>query len=213
MNKVLAPEKYWDSVAQKKVFTTPFQMALFKEHVKGSAQILDVGCGYGRTLNELYQSGFRQLSGIDISGEMIHRATCEHSHLDLRKYENGSIPFGDDSFDAVILVAVLTCIINDRDLETLMNEVRRVLRDDGVLYINDFMINDDQRNIDRYTRFEAQYKTYGVFELEEGAALRHFTRARIEKLTRSFESIVFQPVVYTTMNGNQSNGFYFLGKK
>ena len=45
--------EYWDSAAEKKEFTTPFQAEAFAEYVGKDAFIADIGCGYGRTLNEL----------------------------------------------------------------------------------------------------------------------------------------------------------------
>ena len=213
MNKLLTQKEYWDNVAEEKEFTTPFQMELFKKNVSKEARILDVGCGYGRTLNELYLSEFTNLSGIDISKKMINRGIKLYPQLTLKKHESGSLPFENNSFDAVILLAVLTCIINNIEQEKLINEIQRVLRDDGVVYINDFLINSDQRNIDRYKRFEAKYNEYGIFELQEGVALRHHTRVRIDELMSSYEKITFEPVIYTTMNGNKSNGLYYIGRK
>ena len=213
MNKLLTQKEYWDNVAEEKEFTTPFQMELFKKNVSKEARILDVGCGYGRTLNELYLSEFTNLSGIDISKKMINRGIKLYPQLTLKKHESVSLPFENNSFDAVILLAVLTCIINNIEQEKLINEIQRVLRDDGVVYINDFLINSDQRNIDRYKRFEAKYNEYGTFELQEGVALRHHTRVRIDELMSSYEKITFEPVIYTTMNGNKSNGLYYIGRK
>ncbi|MCK5313078.1 MAG: class I SAM-dependent methyltransferase [Desulfobacteraceae bacterium] len=212
---MLTQETYWDKVAEEKEFTTPFQMELFKKNVSEKAKILDIGCGYGRTLNQLYLSGFPDLTGVDISKNMINRGNKLYPYLNIQTSDANGIPFDDNSFDAVVLMAVLTCVVNDDEQEQLINEVHRVLRDNGVLYINDFLINNDQRNIDRYKQYEAKYKNYGTFELQEkeGVSLRHFAKMRIDELTCSFKNIVFEPVIYTTMNGNQSNGFYYLGRK
>ncbi len=45
--------------------------------------------------------------------------------------------------DAVILFAVFTCIVNDAEQEKLIVEIHRVLKSDGILYINDFLLNID----------------------------------------------------------------------
>ncbi|MCK5695871.1 MAG: class I SAM-dependent methyltransferase [Desulfobacula sp.] len=66
-------QTYWDKAASKKEFTTPFQMDVFKSYVSRESVILDVGCGYGRTLNALYQEGFKNILGIDFSQKMIER--------------------------------------------------------------------------------------------------------------------------------------------
>jgi len=212
MKTLLTQEEYWNKVADEKELTTPLPMGVFKKNVPMNARILDVGCGYGRTLQELLSAGYTSLSGVDISEKMIARGRRQYPHLDLKKYEGTRLPFEDNSFDAVLLLAVLTCILDDARQEQLLAEIHRVLRQDGVVSINDFLLNSDQRNIDRYQRYEKKYNKYGIFELQEGVAFRHHSRARIDKLTSSFTPIRCDCVVYTTMNGHRSNGLYYLGR-
>ncbi|WP_304511552.1 class I SAM-dependent methyltransferase [Desulfobacula sp.] len=204
-------QTYWDKAASKKEFTTPFQRDIFKPYVSKKFIILDVGCGYGRTLNELYQEGFKKIFGIDFSQKMIERGNRLYPCLDLKKC-NTIFPFDDNTFDAVILISVLTCIVKDENQEQLVGEIERVLKSGGSLYINDFLINRDLRNIDRYNAFKEAYGIYGVFELDEGAQLRHHTTDYLFNLTRNFETMEFETIVYTTMNKHTSNGFYYLGK-
>ncbi len=212
MKTLLTQQDYWDKVAEKKELTTPLQIGVFKKHIPVKARILDVGCGYGRTLHELSSSGYTLLTGVDISEKMIARGRRQHPQLNLKKYEGTRLPFADDSFDVVLLLAVLTCIIEDAVQERLLDEVRRVLKKDGVIYINDFLLNSDQRNIERYQRYEKKYKNYGTFELQEGVVFRHHSRMRLKELTSSFTPIIVEFVVYTTMNGHRSKGLYYLGR-
>jgi ubiquinone/menaquinone biosynthesis C-methylase UbiE len=113
----------------------------------------------------------------------------------------------------VLLFAVLTCIPNDNDQLVLLNEVKRVPRPGGLLYISDLLINDDPRNRERYERYAEKYKCYGVFELPEGVVVRHHRKEWIEKLTGPFRQLENQPFVVTTMNGNPSSAFQYLGRK
>jgi ubiquinone/menaquinone biosynthesis C-methylase UbiE len=209
---VMNQERYWDDVADEKEFTTQFQISSFEKHVSKESKILDVGCGYGRTLNELHNCGFKNLIGVDFSQRMIDRGKNLYPHLVMEK-SNGKLPFDDDTFEAVLLLAVLTCIIEDEDQKKLINEIQRVLKDNGIFYINDFMINEDQRNIKRYDKYKDTYDKYGVFELPEGAVVRHHTKDHIFEITKDFHGIEFETVSYITMNGNKSNGFYYIGKK
>jgi hypothetical protein len=94
-----------------------------------------------------------------------------------------------------------------------MSEIERVLKDGGILYINDYLLNTDQRNIERYDKAKGKHGVYGIFELPEGAVVRHHTMDHIFDLTSGFDRLVFETVVYTTMNGNRSNGFYYIGRK
>ena len=205
-------EKFWDKVAHKKEFTTNFQIDAFEQYVSKTMVVLDVGCGYGRTLNELHLRGFNHLYGVDFSQEMINRGLTQHPHLKLVKNNNHVLPFADNTFHAVILIAVLTCIVEDEKQRAMLMEIKRVLKDTGILYINDFMVNQDRRNMARYEKFQSEYGTYGVFEIPQGGVLRHHFRDHIIELTRDFHELRFEPVVFTTMNGHRSNGFYFIGQ-
>lgn len=204
---------YWNSVSDTKEFTTPFQAEAFEQYVNTDAKILDVGCGYGRTLNELYQKGYRNLTGIDFSTGMIERGKTQFPYLNLLVKEGDNIDFPDNHFDAVILFAVLTCIPSDSEQQKLIWEIKRVLKPGGILYINDFLLNTDERNVTRYKKYETQYENYGVFELPEGATLRHHSEAYIKELTASFTTKHFEHLTFRTMNGNSSNGFYYIGVK
>lgn len=206
-------KEYWDSVSDTKVFSTPFQIEEFSKHVEKNQNIVDVGCGYGRTLKELYNYGYKNLIGIDFSKGMIERGRKELPNVDFRVKENSKIDMPDNSVDAVILFAVLTCIIKNEEQEELMSEIYRILKPNGVVYINDFLLNDDERNLNRYKKFENKYGQYGVFELPEGAIVRHHSKDRIHKLLKNFNVIKFEDLTFTTMNGNKSNGFYCFAKK
>ena len=213
MKKNSAQEKYWDKAAEKKEFPTPFKIEEFEKFVSKEMNILDVGCGYGRTLNELHNRGFENLNGIDYSQGMINRGLRERPYLNLIKTDGDRIPFPDNEFDAVLLVAVLTSNTKDEEQENIISEISRVLKNGGILYLTDFLINQDKRNIERYQKYEDKYRTYGIFELPEGAVLRHHTEEHIFKLTKDFKKLLFEKTVFDTMNGHKSNGFYYIGKK
>lgn len=205
-------KEYWNKVADDKQFTTPFQIELFTKFVDREDRILDVGCGYGRTLNELYSKGFKNLFGIDFSHKMIARSKEQFPWLNLNIQEDKMIPYEENSFDSVILFAVLTCIVEDEKQVFLMDEIKRVLKPNGIIYINDFLLNADERNLKRYKTYEDKYNKYGIFELPEGAVLRHHDLGWIESITSDFADIKLETVTYTTMNGNKSNGFFYLGR-
>lgn len=206
-------QTYWNQVSDKKEFTTPFQADVFAKYVGTDQRVLDVGCGYGRTLNELYEAGYRNLMGIDFSEDMIRRGQEQFPYLNLRVKESASIDLPDASVDAVILFAVLTCIRDNEEQRALIREIRRVLKTDGILYVNDFLLNTDERNLARYEKFQEKYGTYGVFELPEGAVLRHHEERWIRELLSGFDTLIYEPLTFTTMNGHRSNGFYFIGRK
>ena len=212
MNTILDQEKYWDKVSEEKEFPTPFQIQEFEKYVSKDMNILDIGCGYGRTLNELHNQGFKNLTGIDYSQGMINKGLRLNPYLNLIKNDGYTIPFPDSKFDAVLLITVLTSNIKDEEQERLMSEISRVLKDNGILYITDYLINNNKRNLERYKKYTDKYGIYGVFKLSEGVILRHHTENHIMKLTKDFQKLVFEKTVYETMNGNKSNGFYYILK-
>ncbi|SMF06484.1 class I SAM-dependent methyltransferase [Desulfovibrio gilichinskyi] len=205
--------EYWEDKGSLKNFSTPVKFTEFKKYVSSDADILDVGCGYGRVMKTLFEEGFKNIKGVEPSAALRQRLLKEGGEFEVKPLEDGIIPYKDGSVDAVLLVAVLTCIPENKDQDQLMSEVYRVLKPSGVLYINDFLLNTDERNIERYNRCQKQHGTYGIFEIEGGGILRHFSEERIKELLGSFDELEHEKVVYTTMNGNRSNGFYYIGRK
>lgn len=206
-------KEYWNEVSSTKQFTIPIMRDLFSAYVSKEDQILDVGCGYGRVMNELYEQGYKKLIGIDFSKGMIERGRRQFPYLDLREKTSEKIDLEDDCVDAVILFAVLTCIYRDEEQKTLIDEIRRVLRPGGILYIGDYLINEDDRNQKRYEKYESVFGTYGVFELPEGAICRHHSEEYIRSLLKEFETLEFFSTTYTTMNGHSATGFCYFGRK
>jgi len=43
--------------------------------------------------------------------------------------------------------------------------------------------------------------------------LRHHREEYVFQITKAFQIIEYVPTLFTTMNGNQSNGFYYIGRK
>ena len=202
--------EYWDMVANDKNFTTPFQSDLFKKYVDINKSVLDIGCGYGRTLKELYDLGYRNLIGIDFSKEMIDRAWNLYSYIN---FYGNELSFDDSSIDSVILLGVLTCIPNKSNQEQLIKEIYRILKPSGILYINDFLLNDSLMYLDRYDKYKDKYGDYGIFETADGGVFRHHTKEYLENLLNGFIEEKVKTLTYTTMNGHKSNGIYYIGRK
>ncbi len=204
---------YWDRVAKEKTFTHALNAETFKGLIPLDADVLDFGCGYGRIGNTLYGLGYRNVVGLDLSAEMIARGRTIYPHIHLKTATSERWPGHPDSFDAVILFAVLTCIPTDTGQKALLKQIDHVLRPGGILYISDYWLQKDDRNRHRYQVFEEQYGPYGVFELPEGAVFRHHERPWIRSLLYRFDTLHLDDIVVTTMNGHQSLGFQYFGKK
>ena len=102
-----------------------------------NAKILDLGCGAGRTTINLYKNGYHNIIGLDISDKFIDFAKnyCLKNGLDIN-FVNGdatSLNFGDSEFDAVIFsYNGLMCIPGKKNRESVLSEVYRVLKPNGI---------------------------------------------------------------------------------
>lgn len=98
--------------------------------------ILEVGVGTGLSL-PLYPRDV-QVIGIDISPEMLERARARKKHLELenvvelRVMDAECMDFPDNSFDKVAATYVASVVPHP---ERLVNELRRVCKPDGELFI------------------------------------------------------------------------------
>jgi len=96
------------------------------------ANVLEVGCGTGRTACHLARSGYR-VTGVDIHQIMLRkaaeRAAREGVRLDLAEASAEQLPFADGSFHVVMAESVTVFT----DAPKSLAEYYRVLRPDGIL--------------------------------------------------------------------------------
>ena len=69
---------------------------------------------------------------------MIKRGKKDYPHLKLKHYQNIELPYPDESFDLIIICAVLTCIPNNKIKLSVLSEIHRLLRKEGVLHMVEF---------------------------------------------------------------------------
>lgn len=197
--------QFWDRAAGSKVFSHPLDHDRFTRMVGVDAAVLDYGCGRGRLCGELAQRGFRDLTGVDYSREMIDAAKREHPGLKFSVVDGDTLPFAGAQFDAVLLFAVLTCIASEAAQRRLIAEVQRVLRPGGLLLVSDYPLQADARNLTRYEAYvqeSGDAAAYGTFRLPDGGLVRHHRPDWFGDLLAGW---ITEPEVTfdaTTMNGN-----------
>lgn len=97
---------------------------------KGGA-LLDIGCGTGLFI-EKYLSQGGSAVGIDLSRNMIQRAREKCPCCDLTLATGESIPFKDNTFDAISSILVFSYL---QDPQAMLGEACRVLRPGGSISI------------------------------------------------------------------------------
>ena len=96
---------------------------------ENGVRFLDVGCGTGATLDELSRRG--EVVGVDV--EPLALAFCrERGHARLVCASAAALPFGANTFGAVVALDVLEHIEGDR---AALSEIGRVLQPGGLLYL------------------------------------------------------------------------------
>jgi SAM-dependent methyltransferase len=204
---------YWNRAGAGKSFTHPLDPA-WLSRLDTSARILDYGCGYGRIAGELHRLGFTAVEGVDLSAALITRARQQWPALRFRVIDTPpTLPHPDESHDAVLLFAVLTCIPTDSGQRELVAELRRLLRPGGLLYLSDLCLQPDERNRARYEAFAAKYGVYGVFETDDGAVCRHHEPAWLRSLLAGFDQIAGRQIPVQTMNGHPAQITQLLARK
>jgi SAM-dependent methyltransferase len=204
---------YWNTEGPRKSFGHPLNLRRLSQWLSPDSRILDFGCGYGRSLGELFASGYRNLIGVDFSPAMIAAARARFPEVTFQVIQSSTIPLSDASVDGTLLFSVLTCVPTDDGQRALVRELHRVLRPGGLLYISDLSLQPDERNLTRYARDKPKYGMYGVFDLPEGVTVRHHDPKWIETLTSDFELGALDQIEVVTMNGNPAKAFQWFGLK
>jgi SAM-dependent methyltransferase len=97
-------------------------------HLPQRGELLDLGCGDGRTLGLWLRDRVSRYIGVDVSETAVARARS--LGLDARTIQDASVlPFDDASFDAVVSIEVLEHLFAPHEAAA---EVHRVLQPGGV---------------------------------------------------------------------------------
>jgi len=100
-----------------------------------NAQILDLCCGNGETLDALHAMGFRNLSGTDI---VVNPGLSADPRFITHVGDAAALPFPDDSFDWILIVHALHHLGPAEHIDDVLKECDRVLKAGGRLAVLDF---------------------------------------------------------------------------
>jgi len=194
MKEVLnGQHQHWENMLLNKpdMFSTepsdPAQKAaeLFKK--EGKVKILELGGGQGRDTIFFAQNGF-QVTVLDYCESGIETITQKSKDLGVSKSITAAchdvrkpLPFEDETFDACYSHMLYCMALTMAELEILSDEIRRVLRPNG---LNIYTVRNTK---------DPHFRT-GIHQGEEiyeigGFVLHFFSKKKVEHLAKGFEIV------------------------
>lgn len=157
------------SEATKKVGLWAAERYVFQKYLRTTDHILDLGCGTGRTTYALYQQGYKDIIGIDLTPAMITAAQALSTHfqadLDFRVGNATALEFQAASFDAVIFsFNGIMSIPRAEQRRKALQEVWRVLRTGGHFI---FTTHDRDKDENYLTFWEEQRHKWDAGERDD----------------------------------------------
>ena len=112
-------------------------------------RVLDIGCGAGGDLVRMAKLlPHAEFHGVDLSEARIDAARLAVPDADLRVQGGDAMPFGDGSFQVVVLSTVLSSILDPATRRRVAAEALRVTSEDGVLLVYDIRLpSPTNRNV------------------------------------------------------------------
>lgn len=110
-----------------------------KKYLKKKDKILDLGCGSGRLAVALYNCGYKNIVGVDLTPKMIDLAIkgTKDKNIDFFVGDATKLKFPDESFDAIVFTHNgWSQIPTEANRLKALHEVYRVLKPNGVFIIS-----------------------------------------------------------------------------
>ncbi|OPY30288.1 MAG: hypothetical protein A4E28_00345 [Methanocella sp. PtaU1.Bin125] len=114
-----------------------------KAGINKGSKVLDVGCGLGKTACRLAADPGCTVTGVDIMPKMVEQAKATakkagvSDRVNFMEGDARKLPFGDNTFDAVIVESVTVFV---EDVARAVAEYKRVLKPGGVLCDNEVCV-------------------------------------------------------------------------
>lgn len=217
----------WKKFVGKEIPSSLELNPIIFKYIRQYHKIIDMGCGFGKVSIQLAFKGFC-VEGIDINRSGIETAKIGAKKLNLeeqlkfRVADATELPYDDETFDMVIMQALLTAIVDKENRNKIMKETYRILRPMGCLYIAEFgQTWHSKLYRERYLKSLSITKEEGSFLASNGETGRvdyiahHFTEKELVFLlvNNGFEIDFFEAGEFKTRSGNKVNGYTIIAKK
>lgn len=177
-------DRYQKSLSRQKVWKSTVG---FLDSLHPGCSVLDMGCGHGRNMtfrNDL------NVKGIDGSIQFVN--ACKEKGLDVIKGCVTNTPFVSDSFDAVMSVSVINYLSTPERRKIAVNEIFRLVKPGGKIYI--YVRN---QNDYRY-KHDVLKRVTGNTENDATCGDRFISFDETELFIHFFDETEFQELIYST---------------
>lgn len=164
---------------------------ILKNNYKAGAKILDAGCGNGRNLKWFYNTDF-EIHGTDLDTTKIEycKELYEHQKENFIISSVEKLPYKANSFDYIICNAVLHFAENSAHFHQMFNELVRILKPNGMLFIrmaSNFGIETEIKHLKN-----------GVYKLPDNSTRFLLTNELLDELKR-MQTFSFIEAIKTTI--------------
>lgn len=221
--------KNWNKFVGDKIPSSLKIQPIIYNFIQKDYKIIDIGCGFGKTIFDLHKKGYINIYGVDSNKSGIKFANLRSEQLKLNPKPKFKIAdalhlaYQDSMFDCVITQSFWTTIATTKERLKIIKEINRILKKNGILYIADFeqtwrlsiykklYKEGIKRGYEKGT-FEVINKKTGEFDY----LAHHYNKKELFHLTKEggFPVIeYYQRKIFTTRTGNKINGCVMIAKK
>jgi N-acetylglucosaminyldiphosphoundecaprenol N-acetyl-beta-D-mannosaminyltransferase len=140
MYKKESYKKTYDKIAKNFSSTRHFdwgEFDFFSKYLKKGQKVLDLGCGNGRLMDFLKKHEVNP-TGMDYSSELLKIAKDKHPDIDFIQGDMTELPFADESFDLVVMLASFHHLENPKRRNDCLSEIHRILKKDGIIIMTNW---------------------------------------------------------------------------
>ncbi|WP_412538619.1 class I SAM-dependent methyltransferase [Longispora sp. K20-0274] len=200
-------QRYWAKQDFSQIPGTFSPSGKCRELLESSQCVLDLGCG-ARALSAGPGRNARTTVGVDINANALRHLATRDLNVFPVLAEASMLPFRAQTFDAVLIVALMTVVPRYSDVERIVCEVRRVLRPGGALYVGDFLFDPNSPTYRSRYRPEDPQTLYAADEAGRPLYLaRHWTEEELFSLTQGMRKESFEVSTASSRSGNKLQGF------
>lgn len=147
------------------------KVANYLNNISKKKIVLDAGCGTGKYLKVLENNAERYI-GIDLSENQLTKARLKSLNKDSQFICSNlsKIPLEDNSVDLVVSTWVLGTITNIEERNNVLNELKRILKQDGQIILVENAENSEFEKI-RGRDKDNRTKDYNDWILDKGFIL------------------------------------------